>query len=99
MAGSESIKILLSSRPIPDCVYAFSKFPKLRLQDLTHDDIMHYVEDKLGGDSLMQKFDQAQDGATEQLIEGLTSKASGVFLWVSFFFERADSRFAPRSQL
>lgn len=44
---------------------------------------MHYVEDKLGGDSLMQKLDQAQDGATEQLIEGLTSKASGVFLWVS----------------
>ena len=61
---------------------------------------MHYVEDKLGGDSLMQKLDQAQDGATEQLIEGLTSKASGVFLWVSFFFfERADSRFAPQSQL
>lgn len=99
MADFESIKILLSSRPIPDCVHAFSKFPKLRLQDLTHDDIMHYVEDKLGGDSLMQRLDQAQDGATEQLIEGLTSKASGVFLWVSIFFERANSRFGPQSQL
>ena len=47
---------------------------------------MHYVEDKLGGDSLMRRLDQAQDGASEQLIEGLTSKASGVFLWVSIFF-------------
>lgn len=43
---------------------------------------MHYVEDKLGGDSLMQRLNQTQDGATDQLVEGLTSKASGVFLWV-----------------
>ena len=85
VAGFESIKILLSSRPIPACVQAFSRFPKLRLQDLTHDDITYYVEDKLGGDSLMQKFEQAQEGATQQLVEGITSKASGVFLWVCDF--------------
>ena len=46
---------------------------------------MRYVEDKLGGDSLMQRFEQAQDGATQQLVEGITSKASGVFLWVRDF--------------
>ncbi|MBE3044219.1 NACHT domain-containing protein, partial [Candidatus Bathyarchaeota archaeon] len=30
-----SIKVLVSSRPIPECVEAFGKQPKLRLQDLT----------------------------------------------------------------
>lgn len=84
MADFESVKILLSSRPIPACVQAFSKFPKLHLQDLTRDDIKHYVEDKLGQDNLMQRLNQVQGGATSQLVESLTSKASGVFLWVCF---------------
>ena len=84
MAEFESIKILLSSRPIPACVQAFLKFPKLLLQDLTRDDIKHYVEDKLGQGNLMQRLNQVQGGATSQLVESLTSKACGFFLWVCF---------------
>ena len=84
VADFESVKILLSSRPIPACVQAFSKFPKLHLQDLTRDDIKHYVEDKLGQDILMERLNRVQGGATSQLVESLTSKACGVFLWVRF---------------
>jgi len=45
--GSPSIKVLLSSRPIPVCVERFREFPKLRLEDLTWNDIKKYTEDRL----------------------------------------------------
>lgn len=88
VVDSETVKILLSSRPIPACVRAFSNFPKLRLQDLTHPDVMIYVEDKLGQDLLMQKLDIAESGAAAELVHGITSKASGVFLWVILVVRR-----------
>lgn len=81
-ASSNSVKVLLSSRPIPPCVQAFSTCPKLRLQDLTYKDVQHYVEDKLGGNSLMARLEIAENGVTRQLIDAVTSKASGVLLWV-----------------
>lgn len=36
---SSNIKAIVSSRPIPSCFQAFSRGPKLRLQDLTRNDI------------------------------------------------------------
>ena len=79
---SNSIKILLSSRPIPSCVHAFSSFPRLRLQDLTYPDIEYYVEAKLSRNPLTHKLEAAEPGTTPELVAGITSKASGVFLWV-----------------
>ena len=81
-ANSDTVKLLLSSRPIPTCVHAFSDFPKLHLEDLTHGDVVTYIEDKLGRDILMQKLEIAQHGATRDLRNSITSKASGVFIWV-----------------
>ena len=37
--ASSTIKILLSSRPIPACVHAFTTWPQLSLQTLTEGDI------------------------------------------------------------
>ena len=36
----------------------------------------------------MQRLEEAHNGATRQLVEGITSKASGVFLWVCNFLKR-----------
>ena len=81
-ATSDSVKILLSSRPIPAWVHAFSVCQTLRLQDLTRKNVQHYVQDKLGRHSLMQKLEAADKAASRQLIDNITSKASGVLLWV-----------------
>jgi hypothetical protein len=80
---SDRVKLLLSSRPIPACVYAFSGCPGLRLQDLTYDDIRFFADSELGQHPLMQQVERASPGATDDLVEGIVSKASGVFLWVS----------------
>ena len=82
MANLESIKILLSSRPFHACFLAFSKFPKLILQDVIYDDMKHYVEAKLGQNSLMQRLNQVQCDAISQLAENLVYKVQGDFLWV-----------------
>ncbi|PVH78540.1 hypothetical protein DL98DRAFT_550080 [Cadophora sp. DSE1049] len=80
--NSHSVKILLSSRPIPACVQAFSNCPSLRLQDLTHKDVVHYVEEKLGRHRLMLGLEMNEPGSTKQLVNAISSKASGVLLWV-----------------
>ena len=87
-ATSESVKILLSSRPVPACVEAFSLCPKLRLQDLTKGDIEKYVDDRLATYPLMKRMAAMEMGATNRLVHEITSKAEGVFLWVILVVKR-----------
>ena len=81
-SSSEHIKILLSSRPIPSCTYAFSACSSLQLQKLTCKDVRLYALEKLGKHPLMQRMEAFEAGSTELLVSGITAKASGVFLWV-----------------
>lgn len=83
IARSNKVKIIVSSRPIPACVHAFSKCSSLRLQDLTLDDIWSFAQDRLTQHPLMQDLEDETPGATSSLVEAITSKASGVFLWVA----------------
>jgi hypothetical protein len=82
LSSSTSVKIVLSSRPIPACVEAFSNYAGLRLQDLTYDDIHFYVEDNLGRHPNMERLKNRNPTAAVQLVPEICSKASGVFLWV-----------------
>ena len=82
VAASPHLKIVLSSRPIPACIEAFSHCAKLRLQDLTYDDIQLFVESKLGSHPNIHKLEALEGPATTDLVENITKKASGVFLWV-----------------
>jgi len=82
LVRNSNIKVLLSSRPIPDCVQAFSSNPKLRLQDLTREDIAAYVDDVIGSHQYMQNFATSETIQFEELRSDICRKASGVFLWV-----------------
>lgn len=87
---SHSIKAILSSRPIPACVYRFDDAPKLRLQDLTYKDIQRYVWDKLGQHPLMNRMERANQGVTSRLVDMITTRANGVFLWVVLVTKTID---------
>ncbi|ORY67200.1 uncharacterized protein BCR38DRAFT_407202 [Pseudomassariella vexata] len=39
------VKLILSSRPVIRCTEEYSRYPSLRLQDLTYNDIRQYAED------------------------------------------------------
>ncbi|KAJ8128692.1 hypothetical protein O1611_g4941 [Lasiodiplodia mahajangana] len=76
------IKAVVSSRPIPVCVEAFSQMPTMRLQDLTKRDIARYVHDTVGSHTYLHQLVQAEASEASSLLNELISKASGVFLWV-----------------
>lgn len=80
--ASSSIKIVLTSRPIPTCVDVFSDCPSLRLQDLTYHDIRLYTEEKVSSHRRWRELLDEEGEKAGKLIDDIVSKAEGVFLWV-----------------
>ena len=82
LAANEHVKVIVSSRPISDCVAAFSDLSKLRLQDLNRDDISLYVNDTIGSHEYMRNLIRMSSEECEKIIKDIIDKSSGVFLWV-----------------
>ncbi|KID82986.1 proteinrelated to small s protein [Metarhizium guizhouense ARSEF 977] len=76
------MKILVSSRPIPACVDAFSPVPKLKLQDLTKADAESYAQDTVGSYPYMADLVASDPTSSDAILQQLIEKAAGVFLWV-----------------
>ncbi|KAF8852658.1 hypothetical protein BDZ45DRAFT_763263 [Acephala macrosclerotiorum] len=74
-----NVKLCVSSRPEPTLHEFFKPYPKLRLQDLTKEDIRRYVTDVLGPFEKVLK--SGKDESRISLIDEISSKADGVFLW------------------
>ncbi|XMA20696.1 hypothetical protein WAI453_013487 [Rhynchosporium graminicola] len=79
---SRKIKICISSRPWVVFEEAFSYCPQLKLQDLTTEDIRIYINDTLCSNNKMKNLFISEPTAAPELVQGIISKASGVFLWV-----------------
>ncbi|KAI0168719.1 hypothetical protein BJ166DRAFT_262751 [Pestalotiopsis sp. NC0098] len=73
-------KLCVASRPWNEFKDAFGKEPSLMVEQLTRDDIKHFVAARFDSDL---KFTQLPSQELDQLIEDIVTKASGVFLWVS----------------
>jgi hypothetical protein len=82
MSTSPNIKICVSSRPLLVLEDAFRRYPGLRLQDLTYQDITQYVSDKLGNHPRFQLLSSKEPEKAPALLEEIVTKANGVFLWV-----------------
>ena len=79
----DSVKLCFSSRPwnVFESYYGENAGRKLRLQDLTRDDIAKFTHDKLGkGTQLCSPGEHAF--AYEDLVQEIVQMADGVFLWV-----------------
>ena len=83
MVLNTGVKVCLSSRPDKEFEVAFGSSARLRLQDLTKEDIRQFV------DGTFQKVPQLVSMALEneyemnQVKEQIVDRAEGVFLWVS----------------
>ncbi|KAK7903106.1 hypothetical protein LTR67_001123 [Exophiala xenobiotica] len=80
ISSRSNIKICFSSRPGNPMSSTFADIPQLRLQDLTQEDVYHYVEDLLMTHSAVRHI---EGWRLQMLAEELTSRADGVFLWVA----------------
>jgi len=74
-----NVKLCVSSRPEPILKESLKTYPKLRLQDLTSNDIHHYISEVLGPIEKVMKSDK--DESKDQLIKQILDNANGVFLW------------------
>ncbi|XXG95540.1 hypothetical protein Hte_001804 [Hypoxylon texense] len=75
------VKFIISSRPTVPCTDAFSRYPSLRLQDLTQEDIRGYAKDTLTNTPDNIK-DLVYPEDLSEVIEDIIERSSGVFLWV-----------------
>jgi hypothetical protein len=77
------IKICVSSRPWVEFEGAFGDCPRLKMEDLTHQDISDYVFAKFEADTQFKSLQRRQARVAKELIESIVKKSSGVFLWVT----------------
>jgi hypothetical protein len=77
------VKLCITSRPWIVFKDAFETKPRLRIKTLTYNDIKYYVSSNFHLNSEFLKLQTLQPNFTDQLIENIISKVSGVFLWVS----------------
>ena len=81
--SSTGVKICLSSRPYRNFEDAFHHSAKLRLQDLTKEDIERFVMDKFQEVSRLKSMTRDHETKMNDLKDRIVEKADGVFLWVS----------------
>ena len=83
MVQNANIKICLSSRPYQTFEIAFGPFAKLRLQDLTYQDICTFVVDAFEDITQVKSIISEDPHWIEEVMTEIVTRAEGVFLWVS----------------
>ncbi|KAL4895139.1 hypothetical protein BDV59DRAFT_174518 [Aspergillus ambiguus] len=82
LACAENVKIFLSSRPWNIFQDSFRDAPKVRLEDLTRDDISLYVRAKFLDSPRFKYLFRCDQETAEALVLAIANKAEGVFLWI-----------------
>lgn len=82
LGSCSHVKIVVSSRPIPQCTSAFEDTPKLFLQDLNKTDIENYVTDTVASHPYAKVILKMDEKRASRILEDLVQKSEGVFLWV-----------------
>uniref|UniRef100_A0A0D2Y5W1 Nephrocystin 3-like N-terminal domain-containing protein n=1 Tax=Fusarium oxysporum (strain Fo5176) TaxID=660025 RepID=A0A0D2Y5W1_FUSOF len=77
------IKVCVSSRPWTEFENAFGYYPRLKMEDLTYDDITKYVVSKFEANTQFARFQKLHPQFAGALSHSIADKASGVFLWVT----------------
>lgn len=79
-SNQENLKICVASREWNEFTIGFAKCPKLRIHECTQEDITTFVSHRMKMCS--EEFDPVNQDSLGFIVEKITSKAEGVFLWV-----------------
>lgn len=77
------VKVCVSSRPWVAFEDAFGSKPSLRLHDYTKNDVRSYVEVNFRANPGFIAREQLDPEYAAKIVDNVSEKASGVFLWVS----------------
>lgn len=78
-----NVKLCVASRPLPWLELAFGKSPRLRLQDLTHGDMIGFTSSTLLRVTQSYQLNLTSSVEISTIVDHIVGKADGVFLWVS----------------
>jgi hypothetical protein len=92
-------KVCVSSRPWVVFEDAFGRRPHLRLENLTHADIKHYVTSKMTTSPGFGALQNLDPEVSMELIEKVCRKSSGVFLWVTLVTQSLLEGLSPSERL
>jgi hypothetical protein len=81
--SSGDVKICVSSRELPNFVNRLSSDQRIRLQNLTRNDISEFTRQKLNQEIYYQKLLKQHPRKCEKLENQINIKSDGVFLWVA----------------
>ncbi|ORY17482.1 hypothetical protein BCR34DRAFT_437838, partial [Clohesyomyces aquaticus] len=84
LTSHQNVKICVSSRPWPDFEDAYQKGPHLLLHERTEGDITSFVRSKLDRSRGYTELKMRDSDFADRLVEEITQKSQGVFLWVEF---------------
>jgi hypothetical protein len=79
---TENLKLCVAGRPWNNFEDAFKDRPSLMLQDLSATDIEWYITSKLTANEGFAEFQVRDRLRAKELLETISKKAEGVFLWV-----------------
>ncbi|KAI0839432.1 hypothetical protein F5Y06DRAFT_265420 [Hypoxylon sp. FL0890] len=77
-----NVKIVVSSRQLPEFEQGFEACPRLRIHELTRHDIHHYATERLESHRYMNTLIKRDPVNSRALIESVIEMSCGVFLWV-----------------
>ena len=78
----QNVKVLVSSRPLPEFERGYDGRPFLKVQDLTRGDIRRYARERLEAHPRMKILEKKDPERTGALLESIVDSSVGVFLWV-----------------
>ncbi|KAI8630989.1 hypothetical protein F5Y19DRAFT_463797 [Xylariaceae sp. FL1651] len=82
ISNKSNVKLCVSSRPWLVFEDTFRSRPSLRMEDLTIRDIRQFAYDRLRENVMFLRLQELFQDQADMLVEQVTQKASGVFLWV-----------------
>ena len=91
-SSPSDIKVCVSSRPWRVFEQSFSHTPKLKLQDLSINDIRRYTADYLESFPTSRGIMRKQPQESELLKEHVVQNADGVFLWATLALKALASQ-------
>lgn len=87
VGDASHVKACISSRPWTMFEDAFKACPHFSLEDLTSDDITHFITTKLENNGGFREMQAKDSRFAPQLIADIAKKSSGVFLWVDLVMQ------------
>jgi AAA ATPase domain len=92
------VKMCLSSRPCAVFEKSFqSSVPNLKLQQLTNQDMYHFVADTLNSDVQIRICFEGNATVKHALFKEIVQRADGVFLWARLTVTKILKDFRPRN--